>query len=86
MQSDGVLSTSHAANSFIETGLFMLAKRSNRVGFSVNTFDMILIDNYTFLPFFLKLLLESVSLSFFVFSLFLYFFFHSLASYVYVQY
>lgn len=40
IQSDGVLSTSHAANNFIGTGLFMLAKRSNRVGFSANTFDI----------------------------------------------
>lgn len=40
MQSDGVLSTSHAANNFIGTGLFMLVRRSNRVGFSVNIFDI----------------------------------------------
>lgn len=40
MQSDGVLSTSHAANNFIGTGLFMLVNRSKRVGFSVNTFDI----------------------------------------------
>lgn len=40
IQSDGVLSTSHAANNFIGTGLFMLVNRSNRVGFSANTFDI----------------------------------------------
>lgn len=41
IQSDGVLSTSHAANNFIGTGLFMLVRRSNRVGFSANTFDIL---------------------------------------------
>lgn len=40
MQSDGVLSTSHAANNFMGTGLLTLDRRSSLVGFSVNIFDI----------------------------------------------
>lgn len=41
IQSDGVLSTSHAANNFMGTGLFTLDRRSSLVGFSVNIFDIV---------------------------------------------
>lgn len=50
IQSDGVLSTSHAANNFIETGLLMLVIRSDRIGFSDAALDIFFVCVRVFFP------------------------------------